>query len=246
MEDYVRKFLDGLNDRGGVEVMFDLLPDIYFYIKDRNCRWVMCNSACLRLLNLRNQSEVYGATEFDFFPRVLAESIRQDDQDVVGNNRRIINRVELIVGETGHLTWVSTNKIPLAARDGSVAGLMGTTRILSRSDHLPERFQRFAKAIDYIQSNVANRIDIKQLARLSALSDSQFRKRFKSQFRLSPQEFILRSRLQLAARLLVGSDMPIIDVAMNCGFSDQSYFTRQFRSFFQQTPKRYRTTWGQK
>ncbi len=246
MERYVGNFLDALKDRGSVEVMFDLLPDIYFYVKDRNRRWVMCNSACLRLLNFRDQSEVYGATETDFFPPAIAEAIRQDDQDVITNNRRIINRVELIVGETGHLTWVSTNKIPLAAKNGGVAGLMGTTRILSRSDHLPEEYQRFRKAIDHIQSNVANRIDVKQLAQLSALSDSQFRKRFKAQFRLSPQAFILRTRLQFAARLLVGSDLPIIDVAMQSGFVDQSYFTRQFRAFFEQTPKRYRTTWGHK
>jgi AraC-like DNA-binding protein len=246
MENYVRKFLDGLDDRGKVEEMFELLPDIYFYIKDHNRHWVMCNSACLRLLNFRDQSEVYGATEYDFFPPVIAEAIRLDDQDVIGNSRRIINRVELIVGETGHLTWVSTNKIPLVAKNGSIAGLMGTTRIMSRSDHLPENFQRFRKAIDHIQSGLASRIDIKELARLCALSDSQFRKSFKAQFRLSPQEFILRSRLQFAARLLVDGDTPIIDVAINSGFTDQSYFTRQFRVFFQQTPKRYRTTWGQK
>ena len=55
MEKYVTKFLAGLRDRGNVEQMFDIFPDIYFYIKDRNCRWITCNTACLRLLNFRDQ-----------------------------------------------------------------------------------------------------------------------------------------------------------------------------------------------
>ena len=133
MEKHISRFLSGLRDRGSIEAMFDILPDIYFYIKDVNCRWVMCNKACLRLLNLRNHNEIYGATEYEFFPPKIAEMIRQDDCDVISNNRPIINRTELIVDETGHLTWVSTNKLPLIANDGTVAGLMGTTRVLTRS-----------------------------------------------------------------------------------------------------------------
>ncbi len=246
MEKFVSKFLSGLRDRGNIEEMFDILPDIYFYIKDHNCRWIMCNKACLRLLNYRNLAEVYGATERDFFPPKIAEMIQLDDCDVITNRRRIINRTELIVDEVGHLTWVSTNKLPLIAKDGSVAGLMGTTRILTRSDSLPTEYQQFRSVIDHIQANVDEKIDIKELARISCLSNSQFRKRFRMHFRLSPQEFILRTRLQAASKILISTDRPIINVALSCGFSDQSYFTKQFSKFFEQSPGRYRATWGQK
>ncbi|MCP4316596.1 MAG: AraC family transcriptional regulator [Hyphomicrobiales bacterium] len=226
--------------------MFDILPDIYFYIKDENCRWIMCNKASLRLLNFRDQTEVYGATEYDFFPPKIAETIHLDDRDVIDNRRRIINRTELIVDETGHLIWVSSNKLPLIAKDGNVAGLMGTTRILTRSDGLPEEYQQFRSVIDHIQANVDEKIDIKELAQISCLSNSQFRKRFRTHFRLSPQEFILRTRLQAASKILISTDRPIINVALSCGFGDQSYFTRQFSKFFEQSPIRYRATWGQK
>lgn len=246
MEKYVTKFLAGLRDRGNVEQMFDIFPDIYFYIKDRNCRWITCNTACLRLLNFRDQKEVYGATESDFFPPKIAEMIYRDDRDVIDNNRRIINRTELIVDETGRLVWVSTNKLPLAAKNGSIAGLMGTTRILTRSDRLPDDYQQFRGVIDHIQDRVGEKIDVKELARIACLSDSHFRKRFRAQFRLSPQEFILRTRLQAASKMLITSDRPIVGVALACGFADQSYFTRQFGKFFEQSPKRYRATWGQK
>lgn len=246
METYVSKFLSGLRDRGSFEDMFDILPDIYFYIKDRNCRWVMCNKACLRLLNFRDQKEVYGATERDFFPPMIAEMIYRDDRDVIDNKRPIINRTELIVDEIGHLTWVSTNKLPLLAKDGDIAGLMGTTRVLKRSDQLPDDYQQFRSVIDHIQANLDQKIDIKELARISCLSDSQFRKRFRMRFRLSPQDFILRTRLQAASKLLISTDRPIVTVALSCGFGDQSYFTKQFSKFFEQSPRRYRAAWGQK
>ena len=246
MESYVDKFMSGLRDRGQIEQMFDLLPDIYFYIKDSDCRWVMCNQACLRLLNFRYQKEVVGATEKDFFPPKIAALIAQDDRYVINNNHSIINRTELIVDELGHLTWVSTNKVPLAGKNGQVMGLMGTTRVISRSEQLPDEYRQFSKVIDYIQSNVAEKIDIKELARIACLSDSHFRKRFRMQFRLSPQEFILRTRLQAASKMLISTDESIINVAFACGFRDQSYFANQFKKFFEQSPKRYRATWGQK
>lgn len=243
---YAAKFLSELRDRGSVEEMFELLPDIYFYIKDRNCRWVMCNQASLRLLNFRDQAEVYGATERDFFPPKIADTIYRDDRNVIDNNHRIVNRTELIVDETGHLIWVSTNKLPLQGKDGAVAGLMGTTRILTRTDQLPDDYKQFRAVIDHIQAHVGARIDVKELARICHLSDSQFRKRFRGQFRLSPQEFILRTRLQSASKQLITTDRPIIEIALKCGFADQSYFTRQFSKFFERSPKRYRAAWGQK
>ena len=123
---------------------------------------------------------------------------------------------------------------------------MGTTRVISRSEQLPEEYQQFSKVIDFIQTNVAEKIDIKELARISCLSDSHFRKRFRMQFRLSPQEFILRTRLQAASKMLISTDESIINVALACGFRDQSYFANQFKKFFEQSPKRYRATWGQK
>ncbi len=241
MDENIKTFLSGLKDGGSFIEIFDLLPDIYFYIKDLDSRWIVCNHASLRLFNFREQKDVFGATEYDLFPPSIAKSIHLDDQNVINSNRRIINRVELIVGEAGYLTWVSTNKIPLFDSDDAIAGLVGTSRILSQSDVLPEGYQRFRKVIDYIQENLTDKIDISVLSGLSSLSNSQFRKVFKQQFRHAPREFILRTRLQAASKLLIQTNEPIIQVAMNCGFTDQSYFTRQFTKFFEQTPLKYRT-----
>lgn len=236
-------FLSTLRDQPWVLEMFDALPDILFYIKDANCRWVTCNEASLRFLSFASRADVYGAVEYDFFPEKIADAIRADDQDVINNNRPIINRTELIVDDGGHLVWVSTNKIPLMTSDGQVAGLVGTTRLLRQLDDLPDTYRPFHHVMQYIQENISNPIEIAKLAEISHLSGSQFRKRFRHLFRISPQEFVLRARLQRAAKLLSTTDQPLVKVALSCGFCDQSYFTKQFRGFFSMTPRRYRMVW---
>ena len=223
--------------------VFDNLPDVLFYIKDANSRWVTCNRASLKFLNFAQVSDVMGAVEHDFFPKIIADAIQADDWDVISNNRKIINRTELIVDETGFLTWVSTSKTPLLAKEGHVAGLAGTTQVLHRLDDLPDDYQPFQSVMAYIQKNIEKTILINELASLSGLSESQFRKRFKALFRLSPQEFILRARLQRGAKLLSSTNLVLSRVALKCGFCDQSYFTKQFRNFFGIPPKRYRQIW---
>lgn len=246
MEQQASKFLSTLKNEEHLVEIFDLLPDIYFYIKDRECRWVLCNQASMRLFNFRTQNDVFGATEMDLFPPSIAESIHLDDLNVINNNMRIINRVELIVGEAGYLTWVATNKIPLISKDNTLCGLMGTSRILNQSDQLPEGYQKFRKVIEFMQAHIGDKIDIEKLAEISHLSSSQFRKRFRQQFRVPPREFILRTRLQAASKLLIQSNESIVNIALKCGFTDQSYFTRQFSKFFELSPKKYRNEWAQK
>jgi AraC-like DNA-binding protein len=235
-------FFGGLHDKLWAVEIFNSLPDIYFYIKDRDSRWIVCSDATVRFLGLKTRNQVYGLTEHDFFPKAIADAIHADDREVIAKGRRIIGRTELILDEFGLLTWASTNKLPLIGKNGKIVGLMGTTKTLKRADDLPESYMKFRHAVEYIQENISAPISIAKLSSASNLSASQFRKRFRGLFGLSPNEFILRTRLQRAARLLKGTDDPLIRIALDCGFGDQSYFTKRFRDFFGVTPRRYRLT----
>jgi AraC-like DNA-binding protein len=239
-EDDIAAFFDALRDRGSIERMFDFLPDVSFYIKDRQCRWMACNTSAVQSLNFRDRVEIIGATEFDFFPRQIAETIYNDDQRVMATGERLVNRIEVILDQSGHLVWVATNKVPLFDRTGTVIGLMGITRVISTSSELPAGFRSFQAAITYIQEHLHQEIRMDDLAALSNLSTSQFRKRFRMLFHLSPREFVLRTRLQTAARRLSMTRDPIIYVALDSGFSSQSYFTAQFRAFFGTSPNKFR------
>ncbi len=236
----VADFYDELADKLWAVEMFDSLPDVYFYVKDRQSRWIVCNEACMRSLGFRSRNRMHGLTEHDFFPKPIADAIHADDREVILNGRKILGKTEVILDERGLLIWVSTNKLPLLGRTGQIVGLMGTTRVLRRYDELPASYQPFRRVIDHIEKNISTSINVEALSAESNLSVSQFRKRFGKLFGISPNEFILRTRLQRAARLLANSDDALIKIALDCGFCDQSYFTKRFRDFFGVTPRRYR------
>lgn len=236
----IAAFSDQLADRLWAIDMFDCLPDVYFYVKDRQSRWIVCNDASMRFFGGRHGYRIHGLTEHDFFPKPIADAIHADDREVIEHGRKIVGKTEVITDERGLLTWVSTSKLPLFGKCGRIVGLMGTTRILRRYDELPDTYQPFRRVIEYIEEHLSAPISIETLSSESRLSASQFRKRFRSLFGIPPNEFILRTRLQRAARLLAGTDDALIKIALDCGFCDQSYFTKRFRDFFGVTPRGYR------
>lgn len=220
--------------------LFEHTNDVFFYIKDTNSRWVTCNAAALTLFHATHKSEVIGKSDWDFYPEQIAHEIIEDDRRVIETGRPIINKLEVVIDEFFRLVWVSTTKIPAHRADGTVGGLMGLTRVVDRTGMLPAGAERFAKVVDYVEQNYRGNLEVAELARIACLSESQFRKRFVRLFKISPQQFITRIRVQTAAKLLSSTETPIAEVALKCGFCDQSYFTRQFSSFFGVSPKKYR------
>jgi AraC-like DNA-binding protein len=78
------------------------------------------------------------------------------------------------------------------------------------------------------------------MARRAGLSTSQLQREFRRLFRMSPSEYLMRLRLQLARRQLTESNAAIGSIAASCGFYDQSHFTRSFKKYIGLTPLAYR------
>ena len=225
------------------EVFFQHLLDVYFYVKDIDGCWISCNAASLALLNFSKLSDVVGKKEEDFFPQQIAREIESYDQKILLHGQRVLNRVEIIPNAYGELIWVQTNKLPISHPNGNIIGIIGVTRPLSNMEALPQQFELFSETIAFIRSNLAKTIKVADLARLMKLSENQFRRKFKHEFGVSPQQFILRARLQASGHLLRSGAQPIAIIALESGFSDQSYFTKQFKQFFGETPLQYRRRW---
>jgi AraC-like DNA-binding protein len=92
----------------------------------------------------------------------------------------------------------------------------------------------------FIDAHLSETIPMHVLAGIAGLSQSHFSKAFKVSVSLPPHAYIVRQRVDRAVTLLVKGEMPLVEVAFACGFSDQSHFTRHFHRLVGTSPSRWR------
>ncbi|HSC84292.1 MAG TPA: AraC family transcriptional regulator [Pseudomonas sp.] len=92
----------------------------------------------------------------------------------------------------------------------------------------------------YIAKHLARRITVIELAQVACLSPSHFHAQFKDSLGLTPHQYLLKTRLDRAARLLRESSLPLVQIAEECGFSSQSALTTAMRRYLGLTPRRLR------
>jgi AraC family transcriptional regulator len=92
----------------------------------------------------------------------------------------------------------------------------------------------------YIESNLADALNVRRLAALVHSSPFHFSRLFKHATGLSPHAYVIRRRLERAKQLLAEGPLPLTEVAASVGFQTQSHFTDLFRRHAGVTPRRFR------
>lgn len=95
---------------------------------------------------------------------------------------------------------------------------------------------------DYLRLNLKRDVTLTELAQQVGLSSHYFSVLFKNTFGTTPHHYLLCARVREGQQLLTTSRLPICEVALELGFSDQSHFTQVFRKLTGLTPRRYRRT----
>ncbi len=96
------------------------------------------------------------------------------------------------------------------------------------------------KTRQYINYNFEKNISLKEMADRVHLSPNYLLKIFKKETGIAPKEYILRMRIEHAKFLLSTTNMTIKKIALECGFSDASYFSFYFKKYLNITPIEYR------
>jgi AraC family transcriptional regulator len=91
----------------------------------------------------------------------------------------------------------------------------------------------------YIDAHLDQRCRTADLARLAGLSKSHFTRLFAKRFGSRAQPYIMRRRVAMAQTLML-TGAPLSEIALSCGMSDQSHFSRQFRRVVGQSPSVWR------
>ncbi len=218
--------------------LFDELSDTYYFAKNRAGQFVWGNRLLQEKHALAKVEDIIGKCDHDFFRHDIADRIRADDLAVMETGVPVKNKLEVINGGNGALTWLFTTKAPIRDRGGEIVGVEGFSRDAQRSQDIIAPFHEFKSAVEYLQEHLMDNVSIDHLARMSCMSLSTFERKFKQHFSLTPKQYILHMKVHEACRLLPGAHS-IARVALETGFGGQSYFTKQFRSVVGITPKQY-------
>lgn len=112
-------------ERRLLRTIVDNLPAA-IYAKDRQGRKILANRKDLDNQGAKTEQEVLGKTDFDIFPRHIAEQFARDDAIVLEQGQAIIDREELLVDpSSGREVWQRTSKLPLYGDNGEIQGLVG-------------------------------------------------------------------------------------------------------------------------
>ena len=105
-----------------------------------------------------------------------------------------------------------------------------------------DSIKKMNEALNYIEENLANDIDFKEVARLALCSEYHFNRMFSFLAGVTLSEYIRRRRLTLAAFELINSDIKVIDIAIKYGYNSPDSFTRAFQNLHGITPSEARSS----
>lgn len=99
---------------------------------------------------------------------------------------------------------------------------------------------KLEQAIAFIRQNYTRKLKLADIAEVTGLSEFYFDRLFKKSTGYTPHQYLTQYRIDRAKQLLRKKDLTATQIAKLCGFSNQSYFTKQFRQIVGTTPLRYR------
>jgi transcriptional regulator GlxA family with amidase domain len=100
--------------------------------------------------------------------------------------------------------------------------------------------QKIDAAARWIRENYVRQISIADAARVAAMSERNFLRRFKAQIGLTPSEYLLRARLDASCMLLAATDLPVDKIARRCGAGSGDGLAKIFRKRLSISPTEYR------
>ena len=226
--------------------LYDLLVDVIFCMKDVDGVYVAVNRAFVRRTGRSSKRDVVGKRAGDLFIPPLAERYEEQDTGVFSTGRPLRDELELIRREDASLGWYLTTKLPVASRSdqGHITGLVSISRDLATPSDEGITMESLHRVVALVQQRLAETLRVADLAAAADCSTSSLERRMKRVFGVTATQFVLRSRVDQATRLLTTTDTPLAEIAATVGFYDQADFTRRFARLTNETPAQFRRRHG--
>jgi AraC-like DNA-binding protein len=220
--------------------LLDTLSDTVFFIKDNQARYAFVNQTLARRCGFKHCGDLVGLTAEQVFPERFGPLYTEQDRRVLASGRELADQLELHLYYGNQPVWCLTHKLALREPSGRIVGLAGISRDLQSPQASHPAFQKLAAVDAHIKLHFARPISLAELTAIAGLSVAQLERHCKRIFQLTPRQMIHKARLEEASRLLLEQDLPITEIALRCGYTDHSAFSRQFRALTSLSPSQYR------
>lgn len=222
-----------------IATLFDHLPMVVFYSKNKDGVFTRCNRRFEEFHGLP-PGGAKGLTDFDLHHLEIASRYRSEDRQIMETGIPVTNRTWMVPGAKGVLRWWISSKTPIHGPDGEVGGVAGVMYELSGAAGITGPFARIEPALKLIHGERSGSLTSSELAAACNYSESQFNRVFRQLMGQSPRRYLLRHRLETAKDLLARTDLPLSEIAIRSGFYDASDFGKRFREQDGTTPRQYR------
>ncbi|MDB6145040.1 MAG: helix-turn-helix domain protein [Pseudomonas sp.] len=219
--------------------LFDAMPGVVFFIKDVQARYVLVNQTLAQRCGVKDKNELLGRTAAEVFPANLGPFYTEQDLLVLGGGNPLSDQLELHLYPGRQPGWCLTQKLALYDAAGQVIGMAGISDDLQAAHSTHPGYEKLAAVDAHIRTHFDRAISLADLTAIADMSVAQLERQCKRIFQLTPRQMIHKARLGAASQLLTG-ELPITDIALRCGYTDHSAFSRQFKALTGLSPSQYR------
>ncbi len=138
-----------LDERNQILTLINSMPD-RIYIKDRESRFIIGNIHVAKIMDAKNPEDLIGKTDYDFYPKEMADEYHGDEQKLMENDIQLINKEEPGFDDSGEKIVVSTTKIPVKDDDGNVIGIVGIGRDITTQKEVEKEVLEKSKALQEV------------------------------------------------------------------------------------------------
>lgn len=212
--------------------------DVSLLTRAADSHWVWDND--IEVVHVYLTQEELATTCRQMYERDVREVELRDE--IKADDPTIHRTAMLIAQEAAHGGVGSSLLVESLSCQLAVQILRRHAHVLFHESHTHDglTFRQERTVRDYIHEHLGENITLDVLASSVALSRYHFARRFRASTGTTPHEYVLQQRVAKARTLLTRTNYPLLDIAVACGFADQSHFNRVFKKHTGVPPGHYR------
>ncbi|MBN2484772.1 MAG: PAS domain-containing sensor histidine kinase [Bacteroidales bacterium] len=135
------------SERTLLRTLIDNIPD-YIFIKDTQGQFITANKNMLDNFNIDTLDAIKGKTDYDFYPKEMAQKFMADEAKIVASGKPLIGAEETGIDKHGNIIHLLTTKVPIKGVDGDIEGIVGITKNITS---IKETELKLIEQADYLK-----------------------------------------------------------------------------------------------